>query len=64
MTKTIEIIVTRDGKTRIETKGFRGHECIEASRFIRRALGATDESTLKPEYHLAQRVADETRQRQ
>jgi hypothetical protein len=37
--KIIEIIVTPDGKTRVETKGFIGSECREASKFIERALG-------------------------
>ena len=32
--KTIEIIVAPDGKSRVETKGFTGSECREASRFV------------------------------
>ena len=37
--KTIEIIVSPSGQVRIETKGFSGSECQEASRFIEQALG-------------------------
>jgi len=37
--KTIEIIVSPDGQTRLETKGFVGPACQEASRFLRRTLG-------------------------
>ena len=39
MKKRIEILVGAKGSTTIETKGFAGSECIEASRFIEQALG-------------------------
>ena len=37
--KTIEIIVSPQGETRLETKGFSGVACQDASRFIESALG-------------------------
>ena len=37
--KTIEIIVSPDGQTRLQTKGFVGPECQKASRVLRHALG-------------------------
>ncbi len=37
--KIIEIIVDRDGHTTVETKGFTGSECRQASRFVEEALG-------------------------
>ena len=39
MTKTIEIIVRPTGETSVQTKGFAGASCREASRFIEEALG-------------------------
>lgn len=39
MTKIIEVIVSPKGETKIETKGFVGGECRQASRFIEQALG-------------------------
>ncbi len=39
MKKTIEIIVSPTGATTVETKGFQGTSCREASRFIEQALG-------------------------
>ena len=39
MNKRIEILVDAKGNTTIETKGFAGGDCIEASRFIEQALG-------------------------
>ncbi len=49
--KTIEIIVAPDGKLRVETKGFTGSECREASRFVEQALGQQTDELLKPEFH-------------
>ena len=37
--KTIEITVSPKGDTKVETKGFSGTECRQASRFIEEALG-------------------------
>lgn len=39
MNKIIEIIVSPKGETRLETKGFAGAECREASKFVEQALG-------------------------
>ncbi len=49
--KTIEIIVAPDGRTRVETKGFTGSECREASLFVERALGQQTGELLKVEFH-------------
>jgi len=43
MTRTIEITVATDGQTRVETRGFSGAGCREASRFIETALGKRTE---------------------
>ena len=45
--KMIEVIVTPSGETRIETKGFNGIECRDASRQLEQALGiaSTDQPT-------------------
>ena len=37
--KMIEIIVTTKGETSVQTKGFAGSSCRDASRFIEQALG-------------------------
>ncbi|MGB2824222.1 MAG: DUF2997 domain-containing protein [Phycisphaerae bacterium] len=37
--KIIEIIVNAKGEARLETKGFAGASCRDASRFIENALG-------------------------
>ena len=37
--KIIEITVDPEGKTKVETKGFSGSECVNASRALEQALG-------------------------
>jgi hypothetical protein len=51
MSQTIEIIVAPDGKTRVETRGFVGGACREASRFVERALGQQEHETLTTEFY-------------
>ena len=53
--KTIEITVDPKGQSRVETKGFTGGECREASRFVEQALGAKLAETLTPEFHQEQK---------
>lgn len=49
--KIIEVIVASDGSTRVETKGFSGTQCQEASRFLETALGRRVEETLTTDFH-------------
>ncbi len=51
MSKTIEIIVAPNGQTRVETKGFVGSECRQASQLIEKALGQQTDELLKVEFH-------------
>ena len=49
--KIIEVIITPSGETQIQTKGFSGSECKQASRFLEEALGQNVGEKLTPEYH-------------
>ena len=51
--KTIEVIVARDGSSRVETNGFSGSDCRQASEFLERALGSRSIERLKAEFHQA-----------
>ncbi len=55
--RQIEIIVASDGQTRVETKGFSGASCGEASRCIEQALGSRTSEQLTAEFHQAVTVA-------
>jgi hypothetical protein len=49
--KTIEITVSSTGQTSIETKGFSGAECRQASEFIETALGQPRAERLTGEFY-------------
>lgn len=51
MTKIIEIIVSPKGETKLETKGFAGSGCQEATRALEAALGAKTGESLTGEYY-------------
>ena len=54
--KLIEIIVDPTGRTHVETKGFAGTACQEASRFVEQALGRRTGERLTGEFHQPQPV--------
>ena len=62
--KTIKITVSPTGQTRVETTGFAGGECREASRFVEQALGSRSAETLTAEFHQGQQSDQELRQSQ
>ncbi len=39
MAKIIEIIVSPTGETTVQTKGYAGSDCLQASKFLEAALG-------------------------
>jgi len=51
MSRTIEIIISPRGESRVETKGFVGGDCRQASRFLESTLGKTVSETLTAEFH-------------
>ncbi len=60
--KTITIIVSPTGETSLETKGFAGAECREASRFVEEALGKRQSEQLTGAFHASQSVQQNARQ--
>ena len=62
--KTIKITVSPKGQARVETTGFAGGECREASRFVEQALGTRSAETLTAEFHQGQQSDQELRQSQ
>jgi hypothetical protein len=52
--KTIEITVTPTGQTRVETKGFEGNSCRQASEFLERALGQRTHEQLTSDFYAIQ----------
>ena len=60
MSKTIEIIVSPTGETKVETKGFTGAECREASKLIEQALGQRADEQLTAEFHASASTHQQT----
>jgi len=52
--KTIDVIVAPDGSSRIQTNGFTGSQCKEASRFLEQALGTVQSEQLTAEFYRTQ----------
>lgn len=56
MNQVIEITVGPAGETKVETRGFAGPDCRQASRFVEQALGEAVGEQLTGEFHQAQAV--------
>ena len=62
MAKIIEVTVSPKGETSVQTKGFSGAECREASRHLETALGLRVSEQLTSEFHVTAVNAQTTRQ--
>ena len=62
MIKVIEIIVSPTGQSKVQTKGYTGSTCQQASKFIEQALGTRTGEQLTSEFYQVagtQQVAQE-----
>jgi hypothetical protein len=53
MTQMIEVTVSPTGETKVETKGFTGASCQQATRALEAALGVRTSETLTAEFYAA-----------
>ena len=60
--KTIQIIIDPSGELRLETKGFTGASCRQASKALEQALGIAESD--RPTSELYQQAANQTEARQ
>lgn len=51
MSKTIQITISPKGETKIETAGFFGSSCQDATRELEKALGVTVNEKMTSEYY-------------
>ena len=56
MSKVIEITVDPKGEATVQTRGFAGGECREASKFVEQALGQKTAETLTAEFYQGQQA--------
>lgn len=60
--KIIEVVVRANGETTVQTRGFTGGECLEASKFIERALGTAVSEHKTAEFYAQQQQQQEIQQ--
>jgi hypothetical protein len=51
MPRVIEVIVSPRGETTLQTKGYSGADCQQASRFLEEALGIVSAERKTAEYY-------------
>jgi hypothetical protein len=62
MVRIIEVLVSPTGETAVETKGYAGADCLQASKFLEQALGVTTTERKTAEFY--QTAASEQHLRQ
>jgi hypothetical protein len=51
MPRIIELIVSPKGETTLQTKGFAGSDCVQASKFLEHALGVSTADRKTSEFY-------------
>jgi hypothetical protein len=51
MPRIIEVTVTARGETSVQTKGYSGSECLQASKFLESALGLVASESKTAEFY-------------
>lgn len=62
MARVIEVTVSPSGETKVQTKGFTGGDCLEASRFLEAALGAAVKDQKTAEFYQEQSTQQQIQQ--
>lgn len=50
MPRIIQVLVSPDGQSTIQTRGYQGTDCLQASKFLEQALGAVRAEQKTGEY--------------
>jgi hypothetical protein len=51
MPRVIEVVVSPQGETTVQTKGYAGGDCLQASKFLEQALGVVAADRHTAEFH-------------
>jgi hypothetical protein len=62
MPRIIEVTVSPKGETTVQTKGYTGADCLQASRFLEEALGTTTAERKTPDYYAVEQAEQQLRQ--
>lgn len=61
--KVIEILINADGSITVQTKGFHGASCREASQFLEHAIGSRVREQVTAEFHQLEPVQQNQHQK-
>jgi len=64
MTRMIEVTVSPRGETSIQTRGYAGGDCLQASRFLEQALGVPLAEAKTAEFYQARAAEEPLKQSQ
>jgi hypothetical protein len=59
--RIIEVVVSPQGETTVQTKGYTGADCLAASAFLERSLGVTASEVRTAEFYESAVMTQETR---
>ena len=62
MSRVIEVIVSPKGEVTIQTKGYAGSDCVQASKFLEQALGVKTADHKTGEYYQTQTAQQQVQQ--
>ena len=62
MARVIEVVVSPTGETTVQTKGYAGADCLQASRFLAQALGVTTAEHKTAVYHQTAQAQQQVQQ--
>jgi hypothetical protein len=62
MARIIEVIVSPKGETTVQTKGYVGNDCVQASKFLEQALGLVSSERKTSEFFQPTEQQQELRQ--
>jgi hypothetical protein len=51
MARVIEVTVSPQGDVTVQTRGYAGADCVQASKFVEQALGVTTADQMTAEYY-------------
>jgi Protein of unknown function (DUF2997) len=60
--RTIEAAISPTGEVTIQTKGYTGGDCLQASRFLERALGVVANDVKTGEFYQPQTTEQQVQQ--
>lgn len=62
MPRIIEVIVSPSGETTIQTKGYSGSDCLQASKWLEQAIGVSTTDRKTAEYFQAETTEQHVQQ--